>query len=141
LKEASLLLMKLTYTVDQFIALQQGASYFDLHNNYELVSVLRDGTQCNLHFTKRTAAWVKATDPSKLALVFEQVQYFQQSVALRLPTSVEEIGFKVPSDPDIEWFMEQPEGEVAHMLFRLEDDHFIRIGAEVSFLLASYSAS
>jgi hypothetical protein len=129
--------MKLTYALDQSIALQKGDGYFDLHNDYELISVLLDGARCYLHFAKRLATWVKVADPSHLALVFEQVQYFQQNERTQLPTSIEEIGFKVPGDFDTDWFMEQPEGETAHILFRLEDDQFIRIGAEVSFLLAS----
>lgn len=132
--------MKFTYTLDQFIALQQGASYFDLHNNYELVSALHDDARCYLHFAKQTATWVKVADPSHLAIVFEQVHYFQQSASLQLPASIEEIGFKSPDDLNINWFMEHPEGEAAHILFRLEDDQFIRIGAEASFLLASCSA-
>jgi hypothetical protein len=132
--------MKFTYTLDQFIALQQGASYFDLHNNYELVSALHNDARCYLHFAKRTATWVKVADPSHLAIVFGQVHYFQQSAALQLPASIEEIGFKAPDDLNINWFMEHLEGEAAHILFRLEDDQFIRIGAEASFLLASCSA-
>ena len=133
--------MKLTHTLDQMIALQCGTGYFDLHNDYELVSALRDSTRCYLHFVKRTAKWVKAPDPSHLALVFEQVQYFQQSEGLQLPNSIQEIGFKKPSDLDVDWFMERAEAETDHILFRLEDDHFIRIGAEASFLLTSSPAN
>lgn len=132
--------MKLTYRLDQFIALQSGDSYFDLHSDYELVSALREGDRCYLYFVKRTADWVKVPDPTHLALVFEQVQYFQQSEGTQMPTSVEEIGFKEPDDFDIDWFMEQPEGDTDHILFRLEEDQFIRIGAEASFLLASCSS-
>ena len=129
--------MKLTYTLDQFIALQSGKGYFDLHSDYELVSALCDSARCYLHFVKRTAKWVKAADPSHLALMFEQVQYFQQSKGLQLPNSIEEIGFKESDDLDVDCFMELPEAETDHILFRLEDDHFIRIGAEASFLLTS----
>ena len=129
--------MKLTYTLDQMIALQSGKGYFDLHNDYELVSALRDGARCYLHFVKRTAKWVKAPDPSHLALVFEQVDYFQQSEGLQLPNSIQEIGFKEPDDLDVDWFMELPEAETDHILFRLEEDHFIRIGAVASLLLTS----
>ena len=129
--------MKLTYTLDQMIALQSGKGYFDLHNDYELVSALRDGARCYLHFVKRTARWVKSPDPSHLALVFEQVQYFQQSEEMQLPTSIQEIGFKEPNDLDVDSFMELPEAETDHLLFRLEDDQFIRIGAAASFLLTS----
>ncbi|TDN39134.1 hypothetical protein E4631_24125 [Hymenobacter sp. UV11] len=129
--------MQLTYALDQFIALQRGKHYFDLHNDYELVSVLRDSARCYLHFVKRTAKWVKAPDPSHLALVFEHVQYFQQSEGLELPNSVQEIGFKEVNDLDVDWFMQLPRAETDHILFRLEDDQFIRIGAEASYLLTT----
>lgn len=133
--------MQLTYALDQFIALQSGTRYFDLHNDYELVSALRDSARCYLHFVKRTAKWVKAPDPSHLALVFEQVQYFQQSEGLQLPNSIQEIGFKEANDLDVDWFMQLPEAETDHILFRLEDDQFIRIGAEASYLLTSSTAT
>jgi hypothetical protein len=129
--------MQLTYALDQFIALQSGKHYFDLHNDYELVSALRDSDRCYLHFVKRTAKWVKVPDPSHLSLVFEHVQYFQQSQGLLLPTSVQEIGFKEANDLDVDWFMKLPEAETDHILFRLEDAQFIRIGAETSFLLTT----
>ena len=129
--------MELSYTLDQMIALQSGTSYLDLHNDYELVSAQHDGARCYLHFVKRTAVWVKVPDPSHLVLVFEQVHYFQQSAGMQLPTSIEEIGFKEPNDFDVDWFMERPEGEKDHILFRFEEDQFIRIGAEASVLLTS----
>lgn len=133
--------MKLNHRLDQLIALQSGQGYFDLHNDYELVSALRDSTRCYLHFVKRTVNWVKAPDPSHLALVFEQVQYFQQSEGLQLPNSIQEIGFKEPNSLDVDWFMELSEAGTDHLLFRLEDDQFIRIGAEASFLLTSNPTS
>lgn len=73
--------------------------------------------------------------------MFEQVQYFQQSEGLQLPNSIQEIGFKEPNDLDVDWFMELPEAGTDHLLFRLEDDQFIRIGAEASFLLTSNPTS
>ncbi len=132
--------MKLTYTLDQMIALQSGTGYSDLHNDYELVSAHYDTVRCYLHFVKRTAEWVKVPGPAHLALVFEQVHYFQQSEDLQLPTSIQEIGFKEPDDFDVDWFMERPESGKDHILFRLEDDQFIRIGAEASVLLTSSHA-
>ena len=39
-----------------------------------------------------------------------------------MPISSEEIGFKEPTDFDINSFMEQSEEESILMLFRLEDD-------------------
>jgi hypothetical protein len=132
--------MQLTYLLDQLIALQSGDSYFDLHSDYELVSARRQGAWGYLQFIKRTAAWVKASDPLHVSLVFEQVHYFQQSAGLRLPTSVEEIGWKEPGDTDPDSFMKQPADESSHLLFRLEADHLLRIGAQASYLLASVSS-
>jgi hypothetical protein len=43
------------------------------------------------------------------------------------------MGFKATGDEDSDWF----EDETDHLMFRLEDDHFIRIGAGASFLLTS----
>jgi hypothetical protein len=129
--------MQLTYLLDQLIALQSGTNYFDLHSDYELVSALRAGTWGYLHFVKRTATWVKESDPVHLALVFEQVDYFEQREGLQLPTSIEEIGFMEPDDADVNSFMEHPTDESCHLLIRLEADHFIRIGAHISCLLTS----
>lgn len=134
-------IMQLAYTLDQMIALQSGGGYFDLHNDYELVSALLDGSRGYLHFVKRADSWVKVADPSHLAVVFEQVTHFQVSQVMTLPTSIEEIGFKDPNDADIDsWMLAPGEGPV-HMLFRLQDDHFIRIGAVTSFLLTSGPAT
>lgn len=129
--------MHLSYTIDQCIALQQGTGYFDLHSDYELVSALRDGPRAYLHFVKRPDEWVKAGAPSYVALLFEQVRFFQVGGGTQLPNSVEEIGFKEPEDTDPDSFMEQPEDESSHLILRLENDQFIRIGAEKSFLLTS----
>jgi len=129
--------MQLTYTIDQCIALQLGTGYFDLHNDYVLVSALREGAWAYLHFVKRTDAWVKAPDPSHVAVVFEQVGFFQVGEGTQLPNSIEEIGFKEPDDLDPDSFMLQPEDVASHIIFRLENDQFIRIGAEKSFILTS----
>lgn len=38
--------MELAYTIDQFIALDTAAGYFDLHNCYDVARVHREGTTC-----------------------------------------------------------------------------------------------
>jgi hypothetical protein len=129
--------MQLTYTIDQYIALQLGAGYFDLHSDYELVSALQHGPWAYLHFVKRTDEWVKSHDPSHVAVGFEQVNFFQVGKGTQLPNRVEEIGFKEPEDFDPDTFMEHPADESSHILFRLENDQFIRIGAKKSFLLTT----
>lgn len=127
--------MKLAYTLDQSIALEIGKHYFDLHNNYELVSAIHDRTRCYLSFVKREAEWVKEQDPTHLLIVFEQVTFFQ--VSARLPNSIEEIGFKEPDDWDLDWFSQTLDAETMHILFRLEDDEFVRIGAGSSLVLTN----
>ncbi|GAB2715024.1 hypothetical protein GCM10011495_39540 [Hymenobacter frigidus] len=130
--------MQLTYTIDQCIALKLGAGYFDLHSDYVLVSALREGPWAYLHFVKRTDEWVNAPNPCQVVVVFEQVSFFQVGEGTQLPNSIEEIGFKEPEDQDPDSFMEQPEDESSHIIFRLENDQFIRIGAQNSFLLTSF---
>jgi hypothetical protein len=134
-------MMKLAYTLDQMIALRSGSDYFDLHNDYKLVSALRDASHVYLHFVKRADSWVKVADPSHLAVVFEQVTHFQVSQGMTLPTGIEEIGFKEPDDGDVDSWMLVPSESPAHMLFRLQDDHYIRIEAVTSFLLTSGPAT
>jgi len=129
--------MQLTYSIDQYTALQLGAGYFDLHSDYVLVSALQDGLWAYLHFVKRPDEWVKACDPSHVVVVFEQVSFFQVTDGSQLPGSIEEIGFKEPNDLHPDSFMLQPEDEFSHIHFRLENGQFIRIGAEKSFLLTS----
>ncbi|RFP64384.1 hypothetical protein D0N36_14440 [Hymenobacter lapidiphilus] len=133
--------MELAYTIEQSIELHTDGRWVDLHNDYDLVSALCEGSRAYLHFVKRTADWVKATDPDHLALVFEQIDYFERSQGTLLPTGIEEIGFKEPEDPDLDWLMGQLEVPEAHILFRLYGDEYIRIGAVKSFLLADWSAS
>jgi len=129
--------MKLAYTLDQSIALEIGKHYFDLHNDYELVSAIHDRTRCYLSFVKREAKWVKDQDPTHLIVVFEQVTFFQVSVGTRLPNSIEEIGFKGPDDWDLDWFSQTSDAETMHILFRLEADEFVRIGAGSSLVLTN----
>lgn len=137
--------MELAYTIEKSIELHTDGRWVDLHNDYDLVSALCEGSRASLHFVKRTADWVKATDPDHLALVFEQVDYFERSqgtlLPTGLPTGIEEIGFKEPEDSDLDWLMGQPEVSEVHILFRLYGDEYIRIGAVKSFLLANRSAS
>jgi hypothetical protein len=127
--------MKLAYTLDQSIALESAAGYFDLHNCYDVVSAHQAGTRGYVSFAKVAGEWVKPEEPAHLMLVFEQVSFFHLSEGLHFPTSLEFIGFKEPAEQDMESFMAQPGSELAHLVLGLDDDAFIRVGATVSFCL------
>lgn len=129
--------MKLAYIIDQLIALDTAAGYFDLHNCYELVRVHREGTTCSVDFAKLTGEWVKPTEPAYLTLVFEQVSFLQLSEGLQLPIGLEHIGFKEPAELELVSFMPQPGKEPVHMVLMLDDEAFIRIGAAASYCLPS----
>jgi hypothetical protein len=121
--------MKLAYTIDQTIAIENEAGYFDLHNCYDVVGARQEGSRCYVEFDKTSGSWVRPEDPAHLTLAFEQATYFHLSEELEFPTGLELIGFTVPEDHDPEWFMEEPGDEPVHMVLMLDDDAFIRIGA------------
>ena len=112
----SKLLMKLTYTIDQTIAIESEAGYFDLHNCYHVVSARQMGNVCYVGFDKSSGSWVNPEDPAHLTMVFEQAAYFQLSQGLEFPAWLEFIGFKEPEDHDPEWFMEAPEDKPVHIV-------------------------
>lgn len=127
--------MKLAYHIDQLIAIESEAGYFDLHNCYQVVGAHQVGTRCYIGFDKDVGDWVKAEDPAHLTLVFEQVTFFQLSHGLQFPAWLEHIGFKEPEELDVEWLMEEPGAGPVHMVLGLGDEAFIRIGAATSFCL------
>lgn len=127
--------MELAYSIDQLIALDTAAGYFDLHNCYDVVRVHRAGTTCYVGFAKLTGEWVKPTEPAYLTLVFEQTTFLQLSEGLHFPAGLEYIGFKEPQELDMTWFMPQPGSGPVHLVLGLDDDAFIRIGATASYCL------
>ena len=129
--------MKFAYTIDQTIAIENEAGYFDLHNCYQVVSARQVGNVCYVGFDKSVGSWVKPEAPAHLTLIFEQATYFQLSEGLEFPTWLEFIGFKEPEDHDPEWFMEAPGDDPVHIVLGLGDEAFIRIGAAVSFCLTA----
>jgi hypothetical protein len=133
--------MELAYIIDQLIALDTAAGYFDLHNCYKVVRVHREGTKCSVEFAKLEGEWVKPTEPAYLILVFEQVTFLQLSEGLKLPIGLENIGFKEPAESELVWFMPQPGSEPVHMVLMLDDEAFIRIGASTSYCLPGPLAS
>jgi hypothetical protein len=94
----SVKIMELAYIIDQLIALDTAAGYFDLHNCYKVVRVHHEGTKCSVEFAKLEGEWVKPTEPAYLTLVFEQVTFLQLSEGLQLPIGLENIGFKEPAE-------------------------------------------
>jgi hypothetical protein len=127
--------MELAYLIDQLIALDTAAGYFDLHNCYEVVRMHYEGTTCSVEFAKLVGEWVKPTDPAYLTLIFEQVSFLQLSDGLHLPIGLESIGFKEPQEVDMTCFMPQPGSEPIQMVLMLEDEAFIRMGAAASHCL------
>ncbi|MGI4736209.1 MAG: hypothetical protein ACRYG7_13615 [Janthinobacterium lividum] len=128
--------MELAYTIDQFIALDTAAGYFDLHNCYDVARVHCEGTTCYVSFAKLTDEWVKPTEPAYLTLVFEQTTFLQFSEGFQLPTGLEFIGFKELAEAEMRWFMPQPGCGPVHLVLGLDNESFIRIGAAVSYCLA-----
>jgi hypothetical protein len=64
---------------DDFIALEQGESYFDLHNNFSFVALSFDVALRKLTFEwkRRDESWVSTKDPESLELQFNDVSLFK----------------------------------------------------------------
>ena len=61
------------------IALERGADYFDLHNNFDFKGLAYSSAQrtLDLFWQRGTGDWIKATEPEKLRLVFSEVYLFK----------------------------------------------------------------
>ena len=61
------------------IALERGADYFDLHNNFDFRGLAYNSAQrtLDLFWQRATGDWVKETESAKLRLVFSEVYLFK----------------------------------------------------------------
>lgn len=118
------------------IAIQLNGTYYDVHNDYNFIGLMKNDTTKTavLFFEKKMASWVNSEAPKYLLLFFYGLNFFELSIIdVVLPAKLEEIGFKDPTDFDIDWLISnQNEQDNLHIIFRLEGDGFIRIGGEKS---------
>ena len=127
--------MRKNFIVDQGVYLMWDDNYFDLHNNYQF-------SECNIKPAKRIVIlnwlrlegkWIKPEDPNEIIIVFHNVSFFSISKDLiteRIKT-IQEIGYKEPDDGDLDWLNGDGNFKATyHIIFRFENDEFIRIHAE-----------
>ena len=62
-----------------FVALERGSSYYDLHNCFEFQSLSYNPTtqKLSLFWHRKNADWVKPTEPAELSLLFSGVYLFK----------------------------------------------------------------
>jgi hypothetical protein len=62
-----------------FIAIEVGDSYYDLHNNFDFVGLIYDvqNKEISLNWEKSEGYWVRIEEPKSLRLLFSKVYLFK----------------------------------------------------------------
>lgn len=120
-----------------------GNVVYDIHNCYDLHSIRltsqNEVSELEIIFIKTKGEWVKAIDPDKVTLLFNNLKFveFSNLFFAEFSSNVEEMGYKDPQDKDYMWLMgeEHFTGE-QHFVLRLENSEHIRIySSEVKLLI------
>lgn len=136
--------MKKNFIVDQGVYIMKDGKCFDLHNNYHFweCNIIPIKAMIYLNWLKLERKWVNANDPTKIVMVFHNVSFFSISkdlVSEKIKT-IQEIGYKEPDDKDLNWLNGDVNFESSyHIIFRFENDEFIRIEAEFAEVKESNS--
>ena len=140
--------MKLTnYNISKdFIALEMGNTYLDLHNNFEFVSLeyVFPEKSIVLKWAKSAGEWVPSNGPSSITLTFSGVYLFKSKardpeIPFSEDSCLESIGF-IGNDLIEEisgFFSPEPAENQNHLNISFVSGFAIKIGAEFSSCVAS----
>ena len=128
--------MKKNFIVDQGVYIKIKNNCYDLHNNYDFISCKFEPFKSIIYLTwlKLDTKWGNLSDPSKIVIVFHNILSFSMSNAFMTEkvTTIQEIGYKDPDDKDLDWLNgEEYFNPNSQIIFRFENDEFIRVGAGV----------
>jgi hypothetical protein len=131
------------------IALERGADYFDLHNNFDFQGLTYNPTQkiLELQWRRGTGDWVKPTEPSELRLTFSGVHLFKTherdpTVPFTEDDCLDSIGF-IWDDLAAEmqgYTSNQPGDGCNHLNATFMSGFSIKVGAESALLHVAGSA-
>ena len=129
--------MKKNFIVDQGVYINIKNHCYDLHNNYEFIGCNIAPFKSIIYLTwiKLDRKWVKQSDPNKIDIVFHDILTFSISNTFMTEkvSTIQEIGYKDPDDKDLNWLnSEEHISQTYQIIFRFENDEFIRVGAEVA---------
>jgi hypothetical protein len=131
------------------IALERGADYFDLHNNFDFQGLVYNSVQrtLELHWIRGTGDWIKATEPAELRLSFSGVFLFKASerdpeMPFTEDDCLNSIGFMwddMLSEMD-GYTSNQPKDGCTHLIIMFMSGFCIKVGAESVSLSITGSA-
>lgn len=127
--------MNKNFVINQSVYLVYDNIFYDLHNDYKFheLNIRNEKREIILTWIKRNEEWVNTETANEIKLYFKDVSYFQMSENfLKDGTErIEEIGYKEPSDFDLDWLnFEGSQSALQHMFLRFQYDEFIRIYSE-----------
>ncbi len=128
--------MKKNFTIDKGVYLiSEDQVIYDLHNNYTFshLNILPNQSTVVLIWVRFDGDWVQQNQPVAIVLNFLNINHFEVSDGFIINRSeiLQELGYKQQEDRDINWLSREIHFNVkAHLLFRFENDEFIRIHAE-----------
>lgn len=121
--------MKKNFVVDNSVALEGNDFYYDLHNSYVVsnINLSPDKKTLKIVLERLNGNWIKETDPKKIELVFENINFLDVSSNFdHLPQGIEEIGYKNEGDFDYDWLMNE-DADNDHLVLRLVNDEYLRV--------------
>ena len=131
------------------IALERGADYFDLHNNFDFQGLVYNSAQrtLELRWIRSVGDWIKATDPAELRLSFTGVFLFKARERDReMPFTEDDclssIGFMwddMLSEMD-GYTSNHPKDGCTHLIAMFTSGFSIKVGAESVTLNVTGSA-
>lgn len=128
------------FKIEDSIGLRGEDFYFDLHNDYDLYNLsfsLNLNKNLVILFRETEGDWTKEENPKQVRIQFNQLDFFEISKNFFLdkesPVTIEEIGFKIPTDENYDWLIRDEQREPDsqyHLVLRMSDSNYIRIGCK-----------
>ncbi|MBS1632569.1 MAG: hypothetical protein JST10_08350 [Bacteroidetes bacterium] len=127
--------MRKNFKIAQSISIEGEGFYYDLHNNYDFSNLQLSSSNNSVYisFTRKNGGWVPSENPLKLGLLFYGLKliYFSKNFFINPSTNIEELGYKAIDDENLDWLSQEDKSlSDDHLVFRFDNDEFIRIYAE-----------
>ena len=127
--------MKKNFIVDKGVYLLNQDNCYDLHNNYHFhqCTIIPNKATIILIWLRLDKEWVQDNQPKEVVINFKNVSFFviSDNIFNDRIVQIQEIGYKDPDDKDLDWLNNESFFlEDSHIIFRFENDEFMRIHAE-----------
>ena len=129
--------MRKNFTIDKsvYILNELQHKYYDLHNNYHFhqCAIIPSNATIILIWIRLDREWIQDDQPKEVVINFKKISFFKLSdnILNDRVVQIQEMGYKMSDDNDLDWLdNEEHFSDECHMIFRFENDEFIRIQAE-----------